>query len=393
MRILLINSVCGKQSTGRIVSDIKHELIKLGHECCIAYGESNSLFETDDYHIGCELTRYIHAASSRIFDDVGFHSKKATKKLIKWIDDYNPDIIHLHNLHGYYINIDILFNYFKKKNTKIIWTLHDCWPFTGHCAYFDYANCTRWKEMCFSCPQKKEYPKSVLFDNSKNNFINKKELFTGLNNLSIVTPSKWLASLVNNSFLSEYKTFVINNGVDISVFKPRESNLRDKLKLNNKIVILGVAAFWDRRKGLSTFIELNKHLDYKKYQIIIVGLNSKQIKSLPNAIIGISSTNNSTELAELYSMADIFVNPTLEDNYPTTNIEAISCGTPVITYDTGGSPESAFFYGSVVKKNDINGLLSEIYKNSFSKKDFDFDCQRTVKKYIELYKYKEEGGI
>lgn len=385
MKILMINSVCGVKSTGRICTDLAKELEKNGHEVKIAYGREKVPLEYQKYaiRIGNNLDVKIHGLQSRLFDMAGFGSKKVTQKFIEWIKKYNPDVIHLHNLHGYYINIEILFQYLKKEfRGKIIWTLHDCWAFTGHCAYFDYIRCEEWKKECKRCVQKKEYPKCVGVSNSNNNFFKKKQLFTGIDNLIIVTPSQWLADLVKNSFLKEYKVKVIHNGIDTRIFKKIETNIKFRYNLKDKKIILGVAAIWDRRKGLDYFIELSNKLD-NSYQIVVIGINKEQKQQLPQNIIGILKTSSVKELIEWYSVADIFVNPTLEDNYPTTNLEAIACGTPVITFNTGGSLESAIFYGKVVNKN-IDELIKAIKEQSFKKIEIDISIENMINQYIEI---------
>ena len=268
MKILMINSVCGIKSTGRICTDLAVELEKQGHEVKIAYGRENvpEQFQKYAIRIGSEWDVRFHGIKARLFDAMGLGSKEATQKFIDWVEEFNPDIIHLHNIHGYYINIEILFNYLKKCKKKIIWTLHDCWTFTGHCAYFDYYGCNKWESGCKGiCACKKDYPATLLLSRAEENYQIKKSLFTGINNLTIVTPSQWLASLVKKSFLSEYNVKVIHNGVNTDVFQPTPSEIKSIYSIGNKKIILGVASIWDRRKGLETFIELSKQIedDYK----------------------------------------------------------------------------------------------------------------------------------
>jgi len=310
MKVLQINSVCGMGSTGRIATDIHNSLIDLGHESYIAYGRDLPKNCDDAIRIGTKFDNYINVAKTRLLDEHGFGSKKATKEFINKVKDINPDIIHLHNLHGYYTNIEVLFNYLKEANKPVVWTLHDCWSFTGHCTYFDYVGCDKWKTGCNSCPEKKAYPSSFIFDNSKNNYINKKEIFTRVKNLTIVTPSQWLANLVQESFLNEYPVKVINNGIDLNTFRPNAGDFRKIFNLNGKFIILGVASVWDRRKGLKYFVELADKLSEDEV-IVLVGLTEKQIKKIPKNIIGITRTNNVEELVDIYSSADVFVNPTL----------------------------------------------------------------------------------
>lgn len=389
MKVLMINVVCGIRSTGRICTDLAMALINQGHEVKIAYGREYvpEQFKKYAVRIGSEIDIKLHGLKVRLFDRMGFGSKKATLKFIEWVKEYNPDVIHLHNLHGYYINVEILFDYLKKSGKKIIWTLHDCWSFTGHCAHFDYIQCDKWKTICKRCPIKKEYPKRMFIDNSQKNYIQKKELFTGIKNLMIVTPSEWLSNIVKSSFLKEYNIKVIHNGIDTNNFKPVISNIKKKYNCNDKKLILGVSSVWNEKKGIDTIYELAKRLESENYQMIIVGVNKKQKKKLPHNVIAIERTNNIKLLAELYSAADIFINPTLEDTYPTINLEALSCGTPVISYDTGGSGES-IMWGYVVEKNNIDEMEYRIRHFDVVKKSnmiCNFDIIDMVNSYMELY--------
>lgn len=390
MKVLMINVVCGIRSTGRICTDLATALEAQGHEVKIAYGRENvpEQFQKYAVKIGTDLDVKLHGVKARLLDGAGFGSKKATEMFIEWVKEYDPDVIHLHNIHGYYINVEALFNYLKTCGKKVIWTLHDCWAFTGHCAYFDYVGCEKWKTGCNHCEQKNEYPARIGPDRSKQHYAIKRDLFTGIKNITLVTPSQWLADLVSESYLSEYNVSVIHNGVDIEVFKPTQNNVHEKYNCVGKKIILGVAAVWDRRKGLDTFIELADKLD-DSYQIVLVGLTKEQSEKLPKNIIGIERTNSVQELAELYTAAYVFVNPTLEDNYPTTNLEAIACRTPVITYDTGGSGESAVMFGKSVQRGRVNELITTIEDITIDEpKLIDLDYKNTVKKYIYLYEGK-----
>lgn len=387
MKILIVNVVCGIRSTGRICTDLATALDAQGHEVKIAYGREDvpEQFKKYAVKIGSDFDVKLHGLKARLFDAVGFGSKLTTEKFIKWVEVYNPDIIHLHNIHGYYINIEILFSYLKVCGKRIIWTLHDCWSFTGHCTYFDYVGCDKWKFGCHDCPVKSEYPARIGPDRSKYNYQIKKKLFTGIANLTLVTPSIWLSKLLADSYMNGYPVQVIHNGVDTDIFRPIIDAVKYKSDLFDRKIILGVAAVWDRRKGLDVFVKLASYLD-NSYQIILVGLNKGQIRDLPDNIIGIEKTNNVQELVELYSLASVFVNPTFEDNYPTTNIEAIACGTPVITFNTGGSPESAEMFGITVEKNDITQLVSAIeHIDRILPRDVDIDNKHTIHKYVELY--------
>ncbi|MBU3104462.1 glycosyltransferase [Clostridium gasigenes] len=393
MKILQINSVCGVGSTGRIATELYKVLEEQGHECIIGYGRGTAPDGIKSIKIGSDLDNYMHVAKTRIFDKQGFGSTKATKEFIRKVEEYNPDIIHLHNIHGYYINIEVLFEYLSKSNKPVVWTLHDCWAFTGHCAYFDYVGCNKWKSRCSNCEQKNAYPSSSLLDNSKLNYLIKKELFTSVKDITIITPSNWLARLVKESFLSKYPVKVINNGIDLDVFKPSESKFREIHGLKDETIVLGVASVWEDRKGLKYLIELAEKLDLS-YKVVIVGVDEKQKSQMPKNIIAITRTNSTVELAEIYTVADLFVNPTLEDNFPTTNLEALACGTPVITFETGGSVECIEYKcGEIVKKSNSMELIKVIKK---SKECFDsekcvekariYNKQDRYKEYIDIYK-------
>lgn len=393
MRVLQINSVCGAGSTGRIVTDIHKILREQGHESYIAYGRGTAHNCDTSIKIGTKFDNYMHVAKTRLLDKHGLSSKRATKEFITKVEKLNPDIIHLHNIHGYYLHIELLFDFLKSAGKPVVWTLHDCWPFTGHCAYFDYVQCDRWRTGCYSCPQKKNYPASMLLDSSSDNYETKKKIFSGVENLLIVTPSKWLASLVKQSFLNQYPVKVINNGIDLSIFKPTDSDFRKRYNLNEKFVILGVASIWEPRKGFKYFLELSNYLTSNE-MIVLVGVTEKQKRIFPNNIIGITKTNNIKELAAIYSAADVFFNPTLEDNFPTTNLEALACGTPVITFNTGGSVEAIDeSSGFVIEQGNLSKTLEtieivkhqEFHQNCILRALKLFDKNRSFSQYIDLY--------
>lgn len=356
MKIAQINTVCGNGSVGRITVDIYHALKKNGHEGKIYYGRRTAPEGVETENFGSNLDMGMHVLSTFFTGTHGFASKKQTEVLIESLKAYDPDLIHIHNIHGFYLDVEKLFAYFKTCGKPVIWTLHDCWSFTGHCAYFDYAACSKWKTGCESCPQyRNSYPYALFKDNSRENFARKKEVFCGVKGLTIVTPSKWLGELVKESYLKEYPVKVIPNGIDLDKFVPQESKEREKH------LILGVANVWDRRKGLDYLKELSKELDPEKYEVAVVGVSKKQIKELPEGMIGIEHTQNVEELMQLYSQASVFANPTLEDNFPTTNLEALACGTPVVTFATGGSVESIDdTCGRIVPQKDLSALKEAV---------------------------------
>ncbi len=286
--------------------------------------------------------------------------------MVNQIELLNPDIIHLHNIHGYYLNYEVIFRFFAAVNTPIVWTLHDCWPLTGHCSFFEGVGCNKWITECGHCPYLNDYPRSLWVDRSVKNYHQKKRAFTLPKNVTIVPVSEWLGNLVKQSFLSKYRVHVIHNGTDLDAFKPQNIDLRRRYGVKNEeVIVLGVASVWHERKGLKDFIKLSES---ENIRVILVGVTEEIKKSLPSSIIAINRTNSQQELAELYSGADVFVNPTYDDNFPTTNIESLACGTPVVTYNTGGSPEAVDENtGIVVEKGDMKGLIAAIEK--LSKRD------------------------
>lgn len=398
--LLQITIESNKGSVGRIAEQIGEAAIDNGWSSYITYARDSNSSTSKLIKIGSKFDMYLHGLETRIFDNHSFSSRSATKDLISTIKEIKPDIIHLHHLHGYFINIEILFNYLRDSSIQVVWTFHDCWAFTGHCAYFDFIGCDKWKTICYQCEQKNEYPKSLIFDRSKKNYNDKKRIFNSINKLTIVPVSNWLASKVKESFLKEHPCLVIQNGIDLNTFYPKRSRAKIDILYNlcDKFIILGVASVWDNRKGLLEFIKLNKLIDNNLYRIVLVGLSESQIQELPESIIGIKRTESVSELADLYTAADVFLNPTFEDTFPTTNLESLACGTPVITYRTGGSVESINDNtGIIVDKGNVEGLKEaiEIIKNN-GNSFYEINCRniaimnfdRKVKfnDYIELYK-------
>ena len=359
MKILMINVVCGIRSTGRICTDLATSLEKEGHEVKIAYGREYVPEQYRKYavRIGSDMDVKFHGLKARLSDADGLGSKLATRRFLKWADKFNPDIIHLHNLHGYYINVPLLFNYINTRNKRIIWTFHDMWPFTGHSGTCDMYNCEKWKLGCGNCPAYREYPASFR-DKSLHNYKWKKILFSKEKNMTIVTPSRWLAGLVKQSFLKNKKIEVIPNGIDIKQFRPLKNDFKEFYDIRNKILLLGCATSWNAGKGLYDFYTLAEKLD-DRFKVVLVGLDKKQISLLPNNILGIERTNSVKELTQIYSAADVFINLTYADNYPTVNLEALACGTPVITYKTGGSAECLDGNnGRYFEKGDIDSIIN-----------------------------------
>ena len=352
--------MCGYGSTGRIAAELYENILSHGDSCKIAYGRGNAPENIDTIRVGSDCSVNLHGIFSRLTDRQGFYSKRATEELVRQARQWNPDIIHLHNLHGYYLHLPTLFEWLSSQDRPVVWTLHDCWAFTGHCAYFDFVSCDRWKDICHDCPQKKEYPSSLLLDSSQKNYLEKKKLFTSVKNMTLVCPSQWLSGLVRESFLGCYPVKTILNGIDLDKFRPTDGSFRRTHGLEHKKIALGVASVWERRKGLFFFPKL-EHLLGDDWKIVLVGVTSEQKQELPSSILSFPRTNSIKELAALYTTADVFVNPTLEDNFPTTNLEALACGTPVATFDTGGSPEAITpLCGVCIPKGNLERLSAGI---------------------------------
>ena len=398
MRIVQINCVCGKGSTGKICVAVSEILSRKGVENYILYSRWTSNYPQAIKYENDKYAKF-QALNEKLFGTFGFESKRSTMKLIRYIEEIQPDIVHLHVLHSHDCNLTMLFNYLRGKRIKVFWTFHDCWAITAYCPYFDMIGCQKWKTGCNNCPSWRRF--SWLIDRSVELYARKKAIVEGID-LTIITPSEWMANVVKESFLKDHPIKVINNGIDLKVFKPYENQwelteFKAKYGLEGRLILLGVADVWGERKGLEDFIRLRNLLD-QKYLIVLVGVTENIQKKLPRGIVGINRTRNQRELAHIYAAADIFVNPTYEDNYPTTNLEAMACGTPVITYRTGGSPESVTpETGWVVDKGDIETVANVILCSGH--KDIDkmrkecrkravgcFDMYKCFESYVGLYK-------
>lgn len=391
MRVAQINTVSGYGSTGKICEGISEILNRNGVENIILYASGHSDYNKAKKY-SCNFYAKLQALKARLFGNWGFNSFFITKKLVRELKVFKPDIVHLHNLHGHNCNLTVLFKYLKKSKQKIVWTFHDCWAFTAYCTHFTLANCNKWVKHCCNCPQYKNY--SWFFDNSASLYKKKEKLFSNLD-LTIVTPSKWLAELVQQSFLKNYSIQVINNGIDLNIFKPTKNSFREKYNIGDKFIVLGVAFGWGERKGLDIFIELSKRLDDKKYQIVLVGTDDKVDKLLPKSVISIHRTQNQEELAEIYTAATVFANPTREEVLGLVNIEANACGTPVVTFNTGGSPECVNTNSGVVVDQNIESMESEIIRiceaslftvQGCRENAVNFDMYNKYNKYFDLYR-------
>jgi putative colanic acid biosynthesis glycosyltransferase len=388
VRLLQINTVVNSGSTGRIAEDIGRVLMDNGHESFIAYGRGSRPSQSELIKIGTMKDVYWHGLKTMVLDRHAFGSRKATEKFVAQLDTVRPDIVHLHNVHGYYLHVGVLFKYLSSRKIPVVWTLHDCWAYTGHCVHYQNIACQKWQKLCYACPKSRLYPASYFMDNSRKNYLDKRALFTSLDNLYLITPSKWLQQELSMSFLKGYESRTIHNGIDLGLFKPNSTS-KDQ---NSRPYILGVANVWQQSKGLFDFFTLAELLK-DKMDVVLIGLNAKNeypVKALPR-------TESIAELAAWYSGATAFLNPTYSDNFPTTNIEALACGTPVITYATGGSPEAIDEQtGRVVSKGDVKGLVGavealaaqdqKILRSACRQRaEAHFDKAARFRDYIQLY--------
>jgi putative colanic acid biosynthesis glycosyltransferase len=388
LKILHINT-CNFGSTGNIMLNISNAAEECGYYSWVAYADSRTNRKKNidnSLIIGNILERNLHLKLAYYTGFNGCFSILGTKRFLRKVDRIKPDIIHLHNLHNCYINLKMLFDYIKERDITVVWTLHDCWAFTGQCPHFSMIGCEKWKTGCFDCPQYKEYPASII-DQTKRMYVLKKEWFTGVKNLTIVTPSQWLAGRVKESFLGCYPTKVINNGIDLKIYKPTQSNFRERNKMHNNIILLGVASEWSKSKGIDTFIELSKKMP-ENYKVVLVGLTDELIKSLPSNILKLPRTNNPKELAEIYSAADFFINPSLEETMGLVTVEALACGTPAVVSNSTAVPEMIGpECGVVVSKNNTNDFIETI--KGLNIEFIQDDCLAWAKKFDMKIKFDE----
>lgn len=394
MNVIQINEYCGTGSTGRICLELAKMLENKGHTCRIVYGREKATKEADAYGVRMtsSLGVRIHGVETRIFDNHAFASTFETLKLLIFLKKNKPDLIHLHNLHGYYINVAVLFRYIRINKIPVIWTLHDCWAMTGHCSHFYHTECDKWISGCYKCQQKKEYPASLILDKSRQNWNKKKKVFTSLDSALIVAPSIWLSDLVKKSFLNKYTVKVIQNGIELDVFRPRTDNIFRE-KFGQKKIILGVSNRWTENKGILDFIHLADILDGSKFQIVLVGEVEKEFE-IPSSIYIMNRTDSVDELAKIYSSADVYVNLSKIEAFGMTIIEAMACGCPVIAYEAGGNRENIEKYcGRIIENQSLVSVADVIQKVVlFDRKKIQEACVQQAKKFskermIENYYY------
>lgn len=389
--LLQINVTANWGSTGKIAEQIGLCAQAHGWKSYIAYGRMMNPSMNELIKIGNTFDVYEHYAEARLLDNEGVASRRATRRLLQRMDEIQPDVVHLHNIHDHYLNYPILFRYLADKKIPVVWTQHDIWSLSGHCDT-NLLGCEKWKTECKECPAIGRWS----LDRSERNFKLKKELLAAIPSLTIIPVSDWLAGMIKESHLGVRSIQVIKNGIDLNVFRPLDKDVRKRFGIpTSKRIVLGVAMPWSERKGLPDFLKLYDMLETDKYQILLVGLTKAQIAELPQGIIGIERTSSALDLAEIYSASDVFVNTTYYDNYPTTNLEAMACGTPVITYNTGGSPEAVDDKtGIVVEQGDVDALADAIRLIKESplsseacrkRAEEHFEKDKCFEEYIELY--------
>lgn len=354
MKYVAINSV-PNLSTGTVMWQMAEERMELGDECWVMWGRGRRACNVHEFNFGNPIALYLDVLQTRLDGKAGFHSKTITRRLLRKLDQIGPDVVHLHNIHGYYVNVEMLFRWLAShEEVKVYWTLHDCWAFTGRCSHFTCVGCEQWKGACAhheECPQLDGYPKTYSGSASVNwCYLKKRECFNLLDKgrLTLVSPSRWLAGLVSQSFLSKYRVEVRPNVVNRSVFKPTAGDLRTRLRIGGRVMILGVASIWSEHKGFDDFCRLAADLDGERFAIVVVGRGVRRAPKSAGRIKTIGWIESPHELARVYSSADYLFNPTTADTYPTVNLESEACGTPVVTYDTGGCAETVRLPGSKV---------------------------------------------
>jgi len=387
VKLFQVNVAANWGSHGRIAEEIGNLVQEKGWESCIAYGRYANHSRSKLLRIGNPWNVFIHGVKSLFLDNHGLNSVGATKRLIYNIEQYSPSLIHLHNIHGYYLNYPLLFDYLAGCGVPVVWTLHDCWPFTGHCSHPIYAHCEKWVMGCRHCAALSSYPRSLFFDRSESNYMTKKDYFNRVNNLTIVSVSRWLDEMVEHSFLNNHRHVFIYNGVDCDIFNPQFH-----MRKQDEFLVLGVANVWYAQKGLNVFFEIRKMLP-ENYHILLVGLSNRQIRNLPKGIEGIHRTDNVTQLVDLYSRADVFVNPSLAETFGLTTVEALSCGTPAVVYNTSACPELVTEdTGRVVPLDNISAMAEAIIQlcNNNNQTDMRISCrERAVKYFNKNDRYQE----
>lgn len=389
MKVLEITTCWHGGGAESVARDLNEVMVGHGIDCYYAYSRGKVPHNVKGYKIEKKHDVLAHFLIARLFDLNGRGGKQATKKLLLLIEKIKPDIVHIHNIVGYVLNIEILFNYLKEKGINIVWTFHDCWPFTGHCICFEDIGCKKWVNGCFECKKIRQYPKSLFVDNSRDNWICKRDLLGDGLKLTIVTPSVWMKSNVEKSFFNRYPCVVINNGIDLGVFRPMTSDIRSQYEIHSRKIILAVAGSWNDSKGFKHLLELDDILDRDEHILVVIGVTKKQKKEFKKDTICIEKTNNVYELVRWYTVADVFINPTLSDNFPTVNIEALACGTPIVAYNTGGISEQISNKVGVLVENKNPRSLYDAVKTCIGLDICEEECIDSVRKYDKWIRYQE----
>lgn len=396
-RLLLINVALNWGSTGKIVEGIGKLALSNGWEVYVAHGARyRNASELKSIQVTSKCGEMLHYAESSLFDAQGLGSRCATKRLLKKLEEIKPDLVHIHNIHGCFLNYPLLFEYLREHHIPVVWTLHDCWSMTGHCTHFMRTDCQKWQTMCHQCPQKKTFPATYLLDRSKRNYALKKSLFTSMPLMHITTVSGWLKGVAESSYLNKYPIIFVPNGIKTDVLKPVDSDIRERYHLQDKKMLLAVAIGLDERKGLYDYVKLSGILP-KQYQLVLVGLTDEERKSLPDSIIAEKRTNGVKELAAYYSAADALLSLSYEETFGLTIVEAMACGTPAIVYDNTAQPELITDEtGKVVPTGDIDSLIKAIeevcakpkesYTEVCRKHAIQYDEALSYQKYLDIYK-------
>lgn len=399
MKVLQINAVNKIASTGRTMQEMSDYFNDKGISSVVVYSNGVSVNSEDEFVMNNKLDIKLHGLLSRISGKQGYFSFGETKKLLQYMDDYKPEVVVLRNLHGNYINIPLLLTYLAKRDIATVVVLHDCWFYTGKCCHYTVDGCYKWQTACGNCPSLKKYNKSWFFDRTTEMFNDKKQLFGAIPRLAVVGVSDWLTNEAKKApvFKNAKEITRIYNWIDLEKFKPTDaSELRSELGLNNKKIIFFAASGWTKEKGLQTALDLSKKLNDDE-KIVMLG-NIKSDFALNKNIVHIPTTNSLEKLVQLYSMADVFVQPSLEETFGKVTAEALSCGTPAVCFDSTANPELVGSgCGASVPVGDIDAMLSEIRKilnngkNSYSEtcrnfSEDNFDMKKCLKQYYELFK-------
>lgn len=397
MRVLLIDVNCKYSSTGKIVYDLYNKLRAEGHEAAIAYGRGKKICEEKIYKFGLDIETYVHALLARVTGYNGYFSYFSTRRLIRFIEEFQPDVIHIHELHAYFVNIEPLINYIRQKGIKTVCTLHCEYMYTGKCGHSH--ECEKWKTECTKCPHVHEYPASILLDQTTYMFRKKKSLFDEWKGLVIATPSQWLADRAKQSFLRNCMTKVVHNGINVDIFRPQNADALKKeynIKPDEKVVLGLAPDILSEAKGGSYILQLAEKMKNQKVRFVLVGVTGKGVEYIDNVVF-VGKIRNQQKLAQHYSMADVFVICSKRENFPTTCLEAQCCGTPIVGFDTGGSRETAVLtekyftdYGDVdALKESVESILyfsDENYRTLSQLAKDSFNITKMYDRYLEIYK-------